>query len=176
MKSVVFDEYGSPGRVLRIEERPIPEPGPGQVRVRMLLSPIHNHDLMIVTGHYGYKPPLPHVPGTEALGIVDKLGEGVGTLKVGQRVTGGASAAWAEYYVASAQSLVPLPDGIDDGTACQLVSMPVSAFRTSDQSARLSRPRYRDPTTASAVSRRARNVGISSGECVKSQSRVTNRL
>jgi len=129
MKSVVFDEFGSPGKVLRVEERPVPEPGQGQVRVRMLLSPIHNHDLMIVTGHYGYKPSLPHVPGTEALGVVDKLGEGVSTLKVGQRVTGGASAAWAEYYLASAQSLVPLPDGIDDGTACQLVAMPMSAVR-----------------------------------------------
>jgi len=95
----------------------------------MMLSPIHNHDLMIVTGHYGYKPSLPHVPGTEALGVVDKLGEGVSTLKVGQRVTSGASAAWAEYYLASAQSLVPLPDGIDDGTACQLVAMPMSAVR-----------------------------------------------
>jgi len=129
MKSVVFDEFGSPGKVLRVEERPVPEPGQGQVRVRMMLSPIHNHDLMIVTGHYGYKPSLPHVPGTEALGVVDKLGEGVSTLKVGQRVTGGASAAWAEYYLASAQSLVPLPDGIDDGTACQLVAMPMSAVR-----------------------------------------------
>jgi len=129
MKSVVFDEFGSPGKVLRVEERPVPEPGQGQVRVRMMLSPIHNHDLMIVTGHYGYKPSLPHVPGTEALGVVDKLGEGVSTLKVGQRVTGGASAAWAEYYLASARSLVPLPDGIDDGTACQLVAMPMSAVR-----------------------------------------------
>ena len=129
MKSVVFDEFGSPGKVLRVEERPVPEPGQGQVRVRMMLSPIHNHDLMIVTGHYGYKPSLPHVPGTEALGVVDKLGEGVSALKVGQRVTGGASAAWAEYYLASAQSLVPLPDGIDDGTACQLVAMPMSAVR-----------------------------------------------
>jgi len=129
MKSVVFDEFGSPGKVLHVEERLVPEPGHGQVRVRMLLSPIHNHDLMIVTGHYGYKPSLPHVPGTEALGVVDKLGEGVSTLKVGQRVTGGASAAWAEYYLASARSLVPLPDGIDDGTACQLVAMPMSAVR-----------------------------------------------
>ena len=40
MKSVVFHEFGSPGKVLRIEERPMPEPGPGQVRVRMLLSDI----------------------------------------------------------------------------------------------------------------------------------------
>ena len=89
MKSVTFETFGSPGRVLRVVDRPMPEPGPGQVRVRMVLSPIHNHDLMIVTGHYGYKPELPHVPGTEALGVVDKLGERVTGLSVGQRVTGG---------------------------------------------------------------------------------------
>ena len=90
MKAVVFEEFGSPRKVLRLVERPMPEPGPGQVRVKLVLSPIHNHDLMIVTGHYGYKPQLPHVPGTEALGVVDKLGDGVTNLKVGQRVTGGA--------------------------------------------------------------------------------------
>ena len=129
MKAVVFEEFGSPRKVLRLEERPMPEPGPGQVRVKLVLSPIHNHDLMIITGHYGFKPQLPHVPGTEALGVVDKLGDGVTNLSVGQRVTGGASAAWAEYYLANAQSLVPVPDGVDEATACQLVSMPLSAFR-----------------------------------------------
>ncbi len=129
MKAVVFDEFGSPRKVLHVVERPMPEPGPGQVRLRLVLSPIHNHDLMIVTGHYGYKPALPHFPGTEALGIVDKLGDGVSNLAVGQRVTGGASSAWAEYYLGNANALVPLPDGIDDATACQLVSMPLSAWR-----------------------------------------------
>lgn len=129
MKAVVFEEFGSPRKVLRIEERPLPEPGPGQVRIRMVLSPLHNHDLMIVTGHYGFKPPLPHVPGTEALGVVDKLGEGVTNLKVGQRVTGGGSATWAEYYLGAAAALVPVPDSVDDATACQLVSMPISAWR-----------------------------------------------
>ena len=51
MKSVVFDAYGSPGKVLRVIDVAMPEPGPGQVRVKLTLSPIHNHDLMIVTGH-----------------------------------------------------------------------------------------------------------------------------
>ena len=129
MKAVVFEEFGSPRKVLKLTDRPLPEPGPGQVRVKLVLSPIHNHDLMIITGHYGFKPQLPHVPGTEALGVVDKLGDGVTNLSVGQRVTGGASAAWAEYYLANAQSLVPVPDGVDEATACQLVSMPLSAFR-----------------------------------------------
>lgn len=129
MKAVVFEEFGSPRKVLKLVERAMPEPGPGQVRVKLVLSPIHNHDLMIVTGHYGHKPELPHYPGTEALGVVDKLGEGVTNLAIGQRVTGGAGAAWAEYYLANAQSVVPVPDGIDEATACQLVSMPMSAFR-----------------------------------------------
>ena len=53
----------------------MPEPGRGQVRVRMAMSPIHNHDLAIIRGKYGYKPPLPAVPGTEAVGVVDALGD-----------------------------------------------------------------------------------------------------
>ena len=85
MKAVVFEEFGSPRKVLKLTDRPMPEPGPGQVRVKLVLSPIHNHDLMIITGHYGFKPQLPHVPGTEALGVVDKLGDGVTNLSVGQR-------------------------------------------------------------------------------------------
>jgi len=129
MKSVVFDAYGSPGKVLRVEDVAMPEPGPGQVRVRLVLSPIHNHDLMIVTGHYGVKPPLPHHPGTEGLGIVDKLGDGVSTVTVGDRVTGGASGAWSDYYLTNAAGLVVVPASIDDATACQLTAMPMSAVR-----------------------------------------------
>lgn len=129
MKSVVFDAYGSPGKVLRVDDVPLPDPDKGQVRVKLVLSPIHNHDLMIVTGHYGVKPKLPHHPGTEALGIVDKLGEGVTNLAVGDRVTGGASGAWSEYYLAHAAGLVIVPDAVADETACQLTSMPMSAVR-----------------------------------------------
>jgi NADPH:quinone reductase-like Zn-dependent oxidoreductase len=129
MRAVSFEKFGSPPKVLTLVTREKPEPGPGQVRVKMVLSPIHNHDLMIVSGHYGYKPPLPHVPGTEAVGTVDALGDGVSGLAVGQRVTGGAGGTWAEFYLAEARGLIPLPDGIEDATACQLTAMPVSAFR-----------------------------------------------
>ncbi|MDB5560847.1 MAG: alcohol dehydrogenase [Hyphomicrobiales bacterium] len=129
MRSVIFEEFGTPFRVLTLTDRPMPEPGPGQVRVRMVLSPIHNHDLMIIAGKYGYKPQLPAVPGTEAAGVVDALGEGVSNLKIGQRVCGGASATWAEYYLANAATLVPLPDAVPDETACQLIAMPLSTFR-----------------------------------------------
>ncbi|HEY8576378.1 MAG TPA: zinc-binding dehydrogenase [Devosia sp.] len=127
MRSVSYSQFGDANQVLEVIDRDRPEPGAGQVRVRLVLSPIHNHDLMTIKGVYGVKPTLPAVPGTEALGIVDALGAGVSNLAVGQRVMGGANEAWAEYYLADAARLVPVPAGVDDETACQLVSMPLSA-------------------------------------------------
>ena len=130
MRSIIQYEFGDPARVLTVEERPLPEPGPGQVRVRTVLSPIHNHDLWTIRGTYGFKPELPAGAGTEAVGVVDALGEGVDTLAVGQRVvTGGTFGVWAEAFVTAAAGLIPVPDGIDDETASQLVSMPFSALR-----------------------------------------------
>lgn len=129
MKSVVFEAFGDPADVLKVTDVPLPEPGPAQVRVRMVLSPIHNHDLMIIAGVYGSKPNLPHHPGTEAVGIVDKLGERVSNLKVGDRVAGGAGSTWSEFYLAAAAGLAIIPDEIDDATACQLTAMPMSAVR-----------------------------------------------
>ncbi len=129
MRALVHHVFGEPADVLAVEEVELPEPAPQQVRVRMLLSPIHNHDLWTVSGTYGYKPALPARAGTEALGVVDALGEGVEGLRVGQRVvTGGTFGVWAEYFVAAAAALVPVPDGIADEAAAQLVSMPFSAL------------------------------------------------
>lgn len=127
MKRAVYFEFGTPEKVLQTQEAERPLPGPGQVLVRMVLSPIHNHDLMTIAGQYGHKPSLPAVPGTEAVGVVEALGEGVTHLKPGQRVAGGAEGTWAEYYLATAARVVPVPDSVDDETACQLVSMPLSA-------------------------------------------------
>ncbi len=128
MRTVLFESFGDPAAVLALADRPLPEPGPGQVRVKMSMSPIHNHDIAIIRGVYGYKPPLPAVPGTEAVGVVDKLGEGVAHLKTGQRVMlAGASATWAEYFLASGAKLIPVPDALPDAVACQLIAMPLSA-------------------------------------------------
>ncbi|MBN9192199.1 zinc-binding dehydrogenase [Microbacterium sp.] len=129
MRALIHSTFGDPAEVLEVAERPLPEPGPKQVRVRTLLSPIHNHDLWTIRGTYGYKPELPAAAGTEAVGVIDALGEGVTGFEVGQRVvTGGTFGVWSEYFVAAASALVPVPDGIDDETAAQLVSMPFSAL------------------------------------------------
>lgn len=127
MKTAIYSEFGTPEKVLKTIDVERPQPGPGQVLVKMVLSPVHNHDLMTIAGQYGFKPSLPAVPGTEAVGIVEALGEGVTHLKVGQRVAGGGEKTWAEYYVGAAARLVPVPDSVSDETACQLVSMPLSA-------------------------------------------------
>ena len=129
MRALVQHEFGDPAAVLAVEERPLPEPGPGQVRVRTLLSPIHNHDLSTVRGTYGYRPALPAQAGTEAVGVVDAIGAGVDQLEVGQRVvTGGTFGVWAEYFVADAAGLIRVPDAVPDESAAQLVAMPFSAL------------------------------------------------
>ena len=127
MRSVSYSQFGPASEVLGLVDKPVPQPGPGQVRVKLLLSPIHNHDLMTIKGVYGIKPDLPSVPGTEAVGVVDALGDGVSQLQLGQRVMGSATEAWAEYYLADASRLFPVPDSVNDETASQLISMPLSA-------------------------------------------------
>ncbi len=133
MRAIVQHKFGDPAKVLTVEERPLPEPGPGQVRVRTLLSPIHNHDLWTAKGTYGFKPELPARAGTEALGVVEALGEGVESPAIGQRVvTGGTFGVWAEAFVANAAGLIPVPDALSDETAAQLVAMPFSALSLLD--------------------------------------------
>ncbi|MGO1839358.1 MAG: alcohol dehydrogenase catalytic domain-containing protein [Candidatus Microbacterium stercoravium] len=128
MRALIHRQFGSPAHELHVEEVPDPVAGPGEVVVRMTASAIHNHDLLTVSGDYGFTPSLPARAGTEATGVVESLGEGVTNLAVGQRVAGGAFGAWSEKFVARAAGLVPVPDVLDDDTAAQLVSMPASAL------------------------------------------------
>jgi NADPH2:quinone reductase len=133
MRALVQPRFGDPAEVLSVQELPDPRPGPGQALVRVLLSPIHNHDLWTARGSYGFKPEMPARAGTEAVGVVEELGEGVQGLEVGQRVaTGGSFGAWAELIVAPAAGLVPVPDGMPDEAAAQLISMPFSAIALLD--------------------------------------------
>lgn len=133
MRALVQPEFGDPAEVLSVQEVPTPEPGPGEALVRVLLSPIHNHDLWTARGSYGFKPEMPARAGTELVGVVEALGEGADAVSVGQRVAiGGSFGAWAEYVVAPARALVPVPDGLSDEAAAQLVSMPFSAIALLD--------------------------------------------
>lgn len=129
MRSALHTVFGEPADVLSLGESPVPQPGPGEVRIKTLLSPIHNHDLWTVRGQYGYKPALPAIGGSEAVGLIDALGAGVQGVAPGQRVAvAGVHGSWAEYFIAPAALLVPLPAIIPDEAAAQLIAMPLSAL------------------------------------------------
>lgn len=129
MRSLTYSAFGKPAEVLSVADAAISQPGAGEVRIRMHLSPIHNHDLLTISGQYGYKPDLPSGSGSEGMGTVDALGEGVAHVTLGQRVAAsGLKGAWSEYAIARAASVVPLPDSVSDETAAQLIAMPLSAL------------------------------------------------
>jgi NADPH:quinone reductase-like Zn-dependent oxidoreductase len=118
-----------PTDVLRLETRPVPEPGKGQVRIRVQAAPIHPTDLHILRGRYGFAPRLPAVLGVECVGIVDALGEGVESVGVGQRViTVGITGTWQQYVVADAGRVVAVPDEMSASTAAQLLTNPLTAL------------------------------------------------
>lgn len=127
MKALQYDRYGEPAEVVALAERPLPEPQEGEVRLRLLRSPIHNHDLATIRGTYGVKPQLPAIGGTELLGVVDALGPGVEGPAAGTRVAAMAPGAWGEYSIASAAAVVPIPAAVPDDAGAQLLAMPLSA-------------------------------------------------
>lgn len=131
MKAIVLEQFGDPAAVLHVREVPLPEPGPGQVRVRMLASPINPSDLLAVRGEYGRRPVLPATPGFEGVGIVDAAGRGLlGRWRVGRRVAvlNSRGGNWAEYVVVPALQVVPVPPRLSDEDAATFFVNPASAF------------------------------------------------
>jgi NADPH:quinone reductase len=129
MKSVRFYEFGNPSEMLRVEEVPQPEPGANQVLVRMRARSINPSDLLTVRGLYGALPKLPATPGLEGMGEVAGVGEGVKTLRPGQRVIPlGISGTWQEYLLADERQLIPVPDSVSDQTAAQFIVNPLTAW------------------------------------------------
>ncbi len=131
MKAIVFDQFGEPAEVLRIAEVPTPEPGPGQVRVRMIASPVNPSDLLVVRGRYGVLPKLPSTPGFEGVGVVDKAGPGIlGKLVKGKRVTviNSAGGNWAEYAVIPAKQARPVASDIADDQVASFFVNPATVL------------------------------------------------
>src|SRR5688572_27007692 len=129
MLSVRFHEFGNPSEVLRVEEVERPEPGAGQVLVKMRARPINPSDLLTVRGLYGSLPVPPATPGLEGVGEVASVGEGVTHLGAGQRVIRlGVGGTWQEYVLAGAAQLIPVPDGVSDQAAAQFVVNPLTAW------------------------------------------------
>ncbi|MFC4588501.1 NADP-dependent oxidoreductase [Sphaerisporangium corydalis] len=135
MKAIVIDRFGGP-EVLRLSDVPLPDPGPGQIRVQVRAASVVPLDGKIRSGvmEQMFPTPLPAILGREVAGIVDALGDGVTDVAVGDRVFGWSdppAGSHAEHTLSSRYAVIP--EGLDFATA---VSLPVSgetATRVLDQ-------------------------------------------
>ncbi|MCU1335115.1 MAG: Alcohol dehydrogenase, zinc-binding domain protein [Bryobacterales bacterium] len=115
MKAVYIEQTGGVD-VMRYGDFPTPQPGPGEVLVKVAYSGVNFVDTYFRSGLY--KAPLPAVLGSEASGKVEKLGEGVTQFKPGDRVAYAmARGSYAEFHAIPAGQLVKIPDNVDDATA-----------------------------------------------------------
>ncbi|TNC21832.1 zinc-dependent alcohol dehydrogenase [Amycolatopsis alkalitolerans] len=155
MKAAVVPELGAK---LEIRDLPVPEPGPGQVLVRMQASGVCHTDIHAANGDWPVKPNPPFVPGHEGVGTVEKLGPGAGLHAPGERVAiawlGSAcghcaycvsgwetlcesqqnsgysvDGAYAEYAVADDRFVVTVPDGVSSMDAAPLTCAGVTTFK-----------------------------------------------
>lgn len=128
MRAIQFEAIGTP-EVLQVVDIATPKPGPGQVRVRHEAIGINFIDTYHRTGLYPVK--LPCIPGGEAAGVVEALGEGVTRLKLGDQVAySGGFGAYAEANVVAADRAVKLPAGVDARLAAAILlkGMTTEAF------------------------------------------------
>ena len=95
-----------------------PEPGPNQVRVRLSAAALNYPDLLMLGGGYQHKPELPFIPGMEAAGVIDEVGEGLVGDLIGQRViVGTRGGGLAELITVDAAQVRPVPHGLHDDEA-----------------------------------------------------------
>jgi NADPH2:quinone reductase len=111
MKAVVFDKVGGP-EVLKIAEVPKPEVKPGTVLIKVRAAGINFADTLFRNGQYVMQPQLPDTPGLEAAGEIDAVGAGVTNLRPGQRVAALGNKMYAEYAIAPATQVIPIPDSL----------------------------------------------------------------
>jgi NADPH:quinone reductase len=136
MRSIVYTRAGGPS-VLDLVERPIPEPGPGEVRVRVVVSGVNPTDWKARQGGtYGTELPFPEItPNQDGAGVVDAVGPDVVGIEPGQRVWLYMSAASRptgtaqEYTVVPVERVVPLPDGTSFDVGASLGVPAMTAHR-----------------------------------------------
>lgn len=126
MKAVGLTQFGGP-EVLRLLDLPVPEARQGEIRIRVTAATVNPVDAMVRRGKaFVSDAPPPYVPGMEAAGLVEQIGENTSTeLRVGDRViaiavVSGAHGAYAEQLVVPAESVVRAPHGSTDAQAATL--------------------------------------------------------
>ncbi len=140
-KKVILNEFGGPEVLQVVKENILPEPAVGEARVKVQAASATFTDTMVRKGvYFGLKETPPFSPGYDMVGMVDKLEAGTNTLKVGQTVADlTVFGAYTEYMLRPADSLVPVPDGLDTAEAVSLVLSYVTAYQMLHRSAKIQR-------------------------------------
>ena len=127
MKAIRIERHGG-HEALQLVDVPIPEPGPGEIRIKQTVAGVNYIDVYVRTGVY--KRELPFILGREGAGTVDAVGPNVTEFAPGDRIAymetphlGG----YAEYAIVPIAEAVPVPDGVDDTTACAAMLQGVTA-------------------------------------------------
>ncbi len=130
-KKVVISEFGGPEVLKVVEEPSLPEPKPGEVRIRVLATSAAFTDVMIRKGKYpDVKEKPPFSPGYDMVGVIDSLGEGVTGLQVGQMVADlTVIGAYSKYICLPESRLTLVPDGLDPVEAVSLILSYVTAYQ-----------------------------------------------
>src|SRR5467141_2607314 len=139
MKAIHLTAYGNPAQNLRAVEVSEPNaPAVGEALVRMEYAPIAYSDLLLANGIYLLRPTLPSVIGGEGAGIVEAIGPGVTSVKVGDRVTiPFGTFTWSEKVLAPAEGLFVVPPSVDAKTASMLNINPTTAVLLLSEFAKL---------------------------------------
>src|SRR5690349_18966702 len=130
MRRVIVDHFGGP-EVLRVVQDDDPQPGSGEVRVRVLAAGVSFTDAQLRAGTYiagGPKPPF--TPGYELVGVVEELGPGCSRLQVGDRV--GALTVWganAERVCLQESDVVEVPEDLDPAEVLSLLFIYMTAYQ-----------------------------------------------
>ena len=117
MKAIRAHEFGGPEK-LQLDDIPDPAPGPGEVLVRIEAAGVNPADTYMLGGAYAIKPDLPYIPGGDAAGTIEAVGDGVTSLAVGDRVFMGTilggrmQDAYAEKAIRQADHVMKLPDNV----------------------------------------------------------------
>lgn len=140
MRAVTVSEYGGP-EVLRVADQPLPEPGPGQLRVRVRAAPVHPVDIATRAGAFAERVPArpPLVLGWDLAGAVDAVGEGVTAFRPGDEVVGmrdwfrsGGPGTQAEYALLEAAHTAAAPAGVEPAAAATLPLNALTAAQALD--------------------------------------------
>ena len=130
MKAIRVKEFGGP-EVLRLEEVPTPEPGPGEVLVRMHATGINPVETYIRAGTYARLPELPYTPGNDGAGVVEQVGSDVTEFNPGDRVytAGSISGTYAEFALCKKNKVHPLPANVSFAQGAAVGTPYATAYR-----------------------------------------------